>query len=270
MISRGELIKKYNVTLDTLRYYEKKKLLIPEYTDPESKRRYYSDTQLHFFYLIQCLKASGLSTKETTKFLKIKEECPVNSSTKNFLLDRMNILEDQIQSIHGYLNILNSIVETIDAENNLIEKPIIKTLQKRNVISLKLDVSLDNLSQKKIMEIESPQLIRQFLNSSGLTFTFKENKIWADNYFLFPVKNIKGEKSSTISKGRYFCAQFKANMKDEKKLLKTIEENIIHEISLLKKQGLEQNGPIYLISISSTITAKSDKDWIFEIQIPIK
>jgi DNA-binding transcriptional MerR regulator len=270
MISRGELIKKYNVTLDTLRYYEKKKLLIPEHTDLESKKRYYSDTQLHFFYLIQCLKASGLSTKETTEFLKLKEEGPLNSSTKNFLLDRMTVLEEQVKSIHGYLNILNSIVETIDAENNLLEKPVIKTLKKRNIIPLKLDMSLDQFSQKKVMEVESPHLYRQLLNISAFSFSFKNNKLWVDDYILFPVKNTKDAESSTIPEGKYFCAQFKANMKNETDLLKTIEENIIHELSILKEQGLEQDGPVYLISISSIITSKSNKDWIFEIQIPIK
>lgn len=270
MISRGELIKKYNVTLDTLRYYEKKKLLIPEHTDPESKKRYYSDTQLHFFYLIQCLKTSGLSTKETIEFLKIKEECPVNSSTKDFLLDRMKILEEQIQSIHGYLNILNSIVETIDAENNILDKPVIKILKKRNTIPLRLDIGLDQLSQKKVMEVESSHLHRQLLNVSGFSFTFKNNKLWVDDYILFPVKNTKYADSSIISQGKYFCVQFKANIKEEKGLLETIEKNIIHELSLLKEQGLEQDGPVYLISISSIITSQSDEDWIFEIQIPIK
>lgn len=69
MFKIGEFAKLADVTIKTLRYYEQKKLLLPEVVDPTSGYRYYAPKQLLTIKRIALLKEQGFTLKEIHQLL---------------------------------------------------------------------------------------------------------------------------------------------------------------------------------------------------------
>lgn len=68
----GEFSKINQVTVKTLRYYEKEGLLLPEFIDKDTNYRYYSSSQLKTIHSILSLKQAGFSIKEIKSILQGK------------------------------------------------------------------------------------------------------------------------------------------------------------------------------------------------------
>ena len=69
MFKTGTFSKMCGLSVDTLHHYEKMKILIPEYTDSDTKYRYYSAEQLLTVNKIIALKDAGFSLKEIVDIL---------------------------------------------------------------------------------------------------------------------------------------------------------------------------------------------------------
>ncbi len=74
LLSIGEMAKMNNVTKQTLRHYEREKLLIPAVTDPDTGYRYYTIVQSAKLDLIQRLKFYGMTLEEIRDSLNKKSE----------------------------------------------------------------------------------------------------------------------------------------------------------------------------------------------------
>lgn len=70
LFSIGEIAAVCGVSVDTLRFYESKKLIKPEYTDKESNYRYYSRENLIRLRIILGLKDAGLSLLEIRDYIE--------------------------------------------------------------------------------------------------------------------------------------------------------------------------------------------------------
>ena len=68
----GEVAKELNLSIDTLRYYEKMGL-IKEINKVNGKREY-SEENIKDLRFILCMKSAGLSLKDIKKFLKYYEQ----------------------------------------------------------------------------------------------------------------------------------------------------------------------------------------------------
>ena len=74
--SIGEVAKITNVSIQTLRYYDKIGIFKPAYIDPENNYRYYKDGQLFYLDIIKSLKFIGTSLDDilTLKGQRVKPE----------------------------------------------------------------------------------------------------------------------------------------------------------------------------------------------------
>lgn len=92
--SIGEMAKLMNVSIQTLRYYDKIDLLKPAFIDPSSNYRYYSESQLYFLDLIKSLKYLGTPLTEIKQVqnFTIKE-------LAEFLSEQEQVIESQIQRL---------------------------------------------------------------------------------------------------------------------------------------------------------------------------
>ena len=71
-ISAGDFARICGTTRDTLRYYDKHKVLIP-WTDPDNGYHYYSYAQIGTFYFISTLRSVHFSIKEIREHLMIND-----------------------------------------------------------------------------------------------------------------------------------------------------------------------------------------------------
>lgn len=102
----GEIAEKMGVTTDTLRYYDKEGLL-PFVQRNAAGRRYFTDDDLGYLEVINCMKKSAIPVKEIGQFI---EWCMTGDSTlKNrldFLTEHEQGLETQIQELAEQLAFL--------------------------------------------------------------------------------------------------------------------------------------------------------------------
>ena len=106
----SEVSKKYDISIDTLRYYEKEGLL-PNITKNASGVRDYSETDCARIEFIKCMRSAGMPVERLSKYISL---CVQGEGTeeerRNMLIkQRDELLEkrDAIQrSIDKYYNIL--------------------------------------------------------------------------------------------------------------------------------------------------------------------
>lgn len=87
MYKIGEFSKKVNISIDTLRYYEKECLIVPSRV--ENNLRVYTNKDIIWIEFIKKLKLTGMSIKNIKKYAKLRYE------GDETIPQRMDLLFDQ-------------------------------------------------------------------------------------------------------------------------------------------------------------------------------
>lgn len=111
----GEFAKKAHVTLRTIRYYDKKNLLVPSERTASGARRY-TDADLAKLQQILLLKILGFSLEEI-------KEMTLASADEQFLLESMRmqkrLLQERMQQMQEMTEAVDSTIDTILTEHRL-------------------------------------------------------------------------------------------------------------------------------------------------------
>ena len=115
--SIGEFSTITGISIYTLRYYEKEKLIIPARKD--NGRRCYSENDVRWIQFIKRLKDTNMPIKEIQKYAKLRAK---GNST---LIERMKmltkhrtVLKDEIAKLQEHLSNLDNKIEYYQAEIN--------------------------------------------------------------------------------------------------------------------------------------------------------
>lgn len=103
----GETAKLLGVSTQTLRFYDKKKILSPIHIDSDTGYRYYSYKQFHIIDRIKYLQGFGLSLDEIAVIIKegtVDGLIPFLYKQKNNLFDEIPRAQDKIRDIDWYIN----------------------------------------------------------------------------------------------------------------------------------------------------------------------
>lgn len=162
--STGEVAKKLNVSVRTLRYYDQIGLMTPREKD-EYGKRFYNDEDLLTLQKITILKMLNLSLSDIGKILsKITIEQLLHAHKKS-LRQKMEELNNSIKSTNTILNIIHM-------EGDLNWKqliPLIIEAQKKNDTDMKWNEYFDQQEQITLknklpkMEMDNPQ-VRHWIN----------------------------------------------------------------------------------------------------------
>jgi len=112
---RGQIAKKANLNVETLRYYEKIKLL-PTPARTEGGYRLYSDEILIRLEFIKHAKASGFTLDEISQFFSIIDIKRVNS------VDIVNLIDEKTEEIDSKIFELRKIKEILNEVKNNLQK----------------------------------------------------------------------------------------------------------------------------------------------------
>jgi len=99
--SVGDIAKQMNVSADAIRYYDKEGLL-PFAKRDDAGRRQFTDDDLGYIEVINCLKMSGIKIKEIGKFI---DWCMEGDST---LDKRLAFMEDQESQLEQQIKVLET------------------------------------------------------------------------------------------------------------------------------------------------------------------
>ncbi|OPJ62877.1 MerR family transcriptional regulator [Clostridium oryzae] len=116
MLRIGQISNFSNISIKTLRYYDRIGLFKPMYIDPSTNYRYYDETQINKLNMIIDLKMIGLSLHDIVRVMK-------NSFDKLLLLDllskRRKQCEDNIKFEELKIENINTITEKIQQHDKL-------------------------------------------------------------------------------------------------------------------------------------------------------
>lgn len=110
MYSMGKFADKVQLSADTLRYYEKLKLIVPART--ESNRRIFSEDDVKWIEFIKRLKSTGMPIKQIVSYseLRVKGD-PTIAERINLMNDQKQLLLDKRNEIDGHLMFLDNKLE---------------------------------------------------------------------------------------------------------------------------------------------------------------
>ena len=123
----AEVSKQYNISADTLRYYERIGL-IPPVNRNKNGIRDYTDEDCRWVDFIKCMRSAGLPIEVLIEYVTLSRQ---GNSTiearKEILIEQRGILEEKINFMTATLERLNYKIDNYDtiilsAENRLTEK----------------------------------------------------------------------------------------------------------------------------------------------------
>ncbi|MFK3587316.1 MerR family transcriptional regulator [Lactobacillus sp. 23-2] len=118
-LSITEISKKYDITPDTLRYYERIGL-IPEVLRKENGNRYYNEGMQGWIEMIVCLRHSGVTVEALIDYAKMLQE---GDST---LEAREDLLKEQLEMLEEKKRNLNRSIKRLKHKISLYETGEIK------------------------------------------------------------------------------------------------------------------------------------------------
>ena len=115
----SEVSKKYGLTHETLRYYEKEGLIGPVPKEKSGKRNY-REQDLNRIEFIKCMRSAGLEISFLKKYIKLLEQ---GESTVN---ERKELLEEQRKIIRKKLDKMQTAYDKLNYKIDLYNKNIKK------------------------------------------------------------------------------------------------------------------------------------------------
>lgn len=128
MATISEVSKKYNISQDTLRYYEKIGL-IPPVPRTKSGIRDYDETSCGWIELMKCMRSAGVQIEALIEYVKLFQEGEHTAiARKGILVEQRNILTDKIKKMQESLDRLNYKINRYDT----VIIPKLNTIKSRN------------------------------------------------------------------------------------------------------------------------------------------
>ncbi len=128
MATISEVSKKYNISQDTLRYYEKIGL-IPPVPRTKSGIRDYDETSCGWVELMKCMRSAGVQIEALIEYVKLFQEGEHTAlARKEILVEQRNILTDKIKKMQESLDRLNYKINRYDT----VIIPKLNTIKSRN------------------------------------------------------------------------------------------------------------------------------------------
>lgn len=106
-----EVSKKFGLTKDTLRYYEKIGLIV-DVPKNESGQREYSEESLNHIYFIMCMRRAGLTLKQIKDYMDLYDQGDdTHDERLDILLAQREYLEIQMVELKETMDYMNHKIE---------------------------------------------------------------------------------------------------------------------------------------------------------------
>ncbi len=125
----GRLAKAVGVNIQTVRYYERRKLLTPTARKPSGYRLYGDDT-LKRLRFIKNAQALGFTLHEIAELLNLRVTSTARcGDVKRKAQAKLAIVEDKVRDLKALARALRSLIETCQAGQPTDRCPILQTLE---------------------------------------------------------------------------------------------------------------------------------------------
>ena len=267
----GQLAKICDISVQTLRYYDSINLLKPSKINQENGYRQYSDSDILSLRIILNMKEIGFSLEQIISLIKNDS----NNFAIEMLEDKKNEYYDKLLSVNFTLNKINDQIKNLrlyeSAASTLSEFAMtieLKQIPERTVAFTRYHSSCNHETlAKRFFELDKlikDNNINSFDSRIGVYHDFLDNfnKYEYDLELCLPVdKKYKDEEFvRTIDAGLYATGIYKGEYKEQCSFL----------VSWIKNHGYEIISPGVEIYINSFMNTKFPKNYVTEVQFPVK
>ncbi|MGN0929700.1 MAG: MerR family transcriptional regulator [Alphaproteobacteria bacterium] len=138
----GQVAKKTGLTTHTLRFYDKEGLL-PNVKKNLSGIRYFSDTDLNWLVVLECLKSTGLPLKDIKYYIdlcklgnkSLKERLEIFKMQKKRVEEQMSLLKSNMKKINFKIKYYEEALK--NGEENIYEKNTYLAKERNRVLKFK-------------------------------------------------------------------------------------------------------------------------------------
>lgn len=121
----GKLAKELNVSVETIRFYERKGL-IEQPPKPETGYRIYSDTIANQLRFIARAKALGFTLKEITSLMSLSDNC---AEVETLGLQKLKIIRNKISDLQRLEQVIQTMTNSCKTNQDPSSCPIINSLK---------------------------------------------------------------------------------------------------------------------------------------------
>ncbi len=212
LLSIGELAKIRNVNVQSLRYYEKLGILIPEYINPDSGYRYYSPDQIMVLdTIILCIEL-GIPLKELKNYVDAEGRLEF----ERLLNDGRSLAKEKIRKIESNIDSIDRTLQYIHAQRDFLGRDgyYSRHIFDRYIITIPSKIKMDaktyerNLS-KLFNTARKSHLLASFPH--GLIINYQNGKFMDSHMFLEVLPEESNDQNlpevKTLPAGNYLCYQ---------------------------------------------------------------
>lgn len=273
LYSISELAKYFNISNQTLHFYDKTGLLKPTYVNPQTGYRYYNQEQFNKMFTIIELKNIGFSLEEIAEIQKHRDL----SSMESVIRKNHDILTHKIDELVEIRNRTEYYLDVIEASKHPRKSADIRLehIPSRKLFYVKVDFSIKELS--KYVEITYKSYVKASGLSGGLlrktplgkmVFTMDESSLLNKKFRYYSGigltvpydtehRSVIEIKESLYAIARHI-GSYDGLPQTYRKLISYIVEN-----------GYEISGMAAEVSLVSTVQTDKPEEYVTEIQIPV-
>lgn len=261
--SIGEMSKLNNISIQTLRYYDKIGLLKPKVISEKSQYRYYSIEQFFQMDVIKYYKTLGLSLNEIKKLMGRSTSMEEKLDMINF---QQEVLENKLlemEIIKNHLEYMKNTVSSIIQYET--DKIFIKYNEKREYISYDcVSATIDELeiNYRKVMPNSENQLEKlSYELSSMVSYDELKEKMVYKNIMTNNLRILKNEgRTIVLPEGEYITIYFEGGCFENKKYYNKI-------IDYINKNNIKISGDFHEVYILPQVNEDGKENTLMKLEI---
>ena len=212
LFSIGEIAKLANVSIKSLRYYERINILKPAYVEPDSGYRYYALNQIYMIEIIKFAIEMGIPLKELSQFFSDSED---TLDLIKFGTYAHEVATEKINKLNEGLRFIEHYGKKISEQSQYPEDKVYRReITEKFVYVVPFERSFSEVRQPDITKIFVEKVEDRFNESElfeaglefdvgyGLLIEYMPNSI---KRFIFAETTAENSNYKPIPAGKYYC-----------------------------------------------------------------
>ena len=266
--SIGEVSKLHNVSVQTLRHYDKIGLLKPAFVNETSKYRYYSMKHFIMLDFIKQCKAMGLTLEEIKELVSHHTSIDAILETLSKQKDMIAMKIQELQSIQSHIEVLEDKIQTVLNEG--INQVVVKSCEERHFIKYNNTRRFTEEFEIKLIKTLGEMEKEYGISHKELAFAISYKKLEEEKKFTYDHMmiscgancEINEQEEVILPKGDYLTINFDDDFKDTSLYYEKL-------LDYIKKNKLEVDENFYESYIITRIDINDREKSLGQIQIRI-
>lgn len=269
MYTISELAGFFNISTQTLRYYDRIGLIKPDVVNPKTGYRYYSEDQLGDLYLIKSLKSMGMTLDEIKDCLSSKDIDILERTLKS----RMREIDAKIEELQSAKSYGEFILGKLKLSKRVYQENTFELKELNPRVAYLIPIYFEIKELSRYIEI----LYHSFANSLGIksrhdhgriVLTIHPDNLREQNFRIYNgigfllSKSARHENCIELMGGTYITTYHIGRYN-------TIHNTYRRLFDYAKKNGYQLIGPSTEVSVIDSAYTDNPNEYVTEIQFPV-